>query len=558
MSVALLSLLLFGTLASLGIGGSTDEDAADDPLTEPDELDLGATITESTDGETVSVELGEGETGSLLYVNYTDTEDLGTGAGEYLQARLYLVPEGVELTEINGGDGTMRTLDDMAEDLGFKLLGSWEQGSVLQLADGVTVTNINPSPVVVSDSPIEVIDVEANTDGDDVVTLQEADQARVSTLDLTLTEEEDGTLTVELGPDQDGSVVAVLHESNYRLHGYGARGYEVALQLYHVPEGVTFPDNLDAVPDDVDNGWVEEFFPGEVTLGHLAQHYGMTSLGNWDLGGYVANYVDEEFEDTRIAAPLIVTDVDVQSVYVSDASYDEAPVIAAITPIDNPQDTPFDLPLAGTDGDDTLVGGHLIRTDGGAGEDLIQLDRGGLVLGGEGNDTIDIAGSALIRGGAGDDVIRAEFNGGRPDDFRGGAGDDYIVVNEGGFALGEAGDDTLTASTTEANDGFVYPGLSGGEGADSFQVLTAGPLPDSSPATPFLLARIYGFDPAEDVLVVDTSLGIPQSATFADEYLTLGYTGDTTLQVYLPGLANLDTTQILYRDVVGEVEAAFA
>ncbi len=73
-----------------------------------------------------------------------------------------------------------------------------------------------------------------------------------------------------------------------------------------------------------------------------------------------------------------------------------------------------------------------------------------------------------------------------------------------------------------------------------------------------MLARIYGFDPAEDVLVVDTSLGIPQSAIFADEYLTLGYTGDTTLQVYLPGLANLDTTQILYRDVVGEVEAAFA
>ena len=76
-----------------------EPDVPEEPDTpvEPDEpLYTGASF--SQDGDTVELELGEDETGSLAVFYYTDTEDNGDPDGwvQVSEARFYLVPDSVD------------------------------------------------------------------------------------------------------------------------------------------------------------------------------------------------------------------------------------------------------------------------------------------------------------------------------------------------------------------------------------------------------------------------------------------------------------------------------
>jgi hypothetical protein len=206
------------------------------------------------------------------------------------------------------------------------------------------------------------------------------------------------------------------------------------------------------------------------------------------------------------------------------------------------------LVVNGGDGDDTLSStGIGSEFNGGDGNDLIDVSANDTVNGGTGNDTISSAGGAEVDGGTGDDVLTGEhgdtlfggagndvlseassMSGGDGNDtisggyeLSGGDGDDLLTSYANPYAAGDgdaigmsgdAGNDTLTASADIGYDNTPsvpgsYLGMSGGEGADVFDVQitmpsnisTANSLEDIERDT-FL--NIVDFDPDQDVLAV--------------------------------------------------------
>ncbi len=107
--------------------------------------------------------------------------------------------------------------------------------------------------------------------------------------------------------------------------------------------------------------------------------------------------------------------------------------------------------MAGTDGDDTLIGtADADQIEAGGGQDRVE--------GRAGNDTIlGEAGDDRLWGDVGDDLV---FGGNGHDDLRGGSGNDRLFGQAGDDRLfGEAGDDLLMG-------GIGNDHLSGGEGHD--------------------------------------------------------------------------------------------
>lgn len=179
------------------------------------------------------------------------------------------------------------------------------------------------------------------------------------------------------------------------------------------------------------------------------------------------------------------------------------PFIAALSPVA--------LTIAGTPGDDRLLGSELADViDGGDGNDSIygyggnDTLRGGAgnddVNGGDGNDVIDGGagddwlsgddGDDRIDGGAGNDRI---FSGAGMDELRGGAGNDTLDDSGGGAdMMGEDGNDTLLVSRgmlpLEPQGRYR---LYGGNGNDTL-VLSAGTgLLDGGDDDDFLSIRSY-------------------------------------------------------------------
>lgn len=121
------------------------------------------------------------------------------------------------------------------------------------------------------------------------------------------------------------------------------------------------------------------------------------------------------------------------------------------------------LPIQGSDGDDTILGTDCADDiDGGAGDDNIDA-RGGddTIFGGTGNDHIVAgAGNDVIFGGPGNDVI---FGGAGNDWISGGAGDDRLFGDDGDDTIfGDEGNDLIFAGT--GND-LVF----GGTGNDTIR-----------------------------------------------------------------------------------------
>ena len=118
--------------------------------------------------------------------------------------------------------------------------------------------------------------------------------------------------------------------------------------------------------------------------------------------------------------------------------------------------------IYGMGGDDHLRAGYYTGfMDGGDGNDIVD-GRGSsylrVVEGGAGDDVVYISGSlGFARGGDGNDTIYSTYA------TWGGAGNDTIILSftpqSGGIALGEAGDDDITAASSAAT-------ITGGAGAD--------------------------------------------------------------------------------------------
>ena len=207
------------------------------------------------------------------------------------------------------------------------------------------------------------------------------------------------------------------------------------------------------------------------------------------------------------------------------------------------------LVVNGGDGDDTLSSiGAASEFYGGDGNDLIEVASNDTVNGGTGNDTISSGGGNVVDGGTGDDVLTGQYldtqfggagndvlsgassmSGGDGNDtisggyqLSGGDGDDVLTSYANPYAAGDgdaigmsgdAGNDTLTASADIGYDNTPavpgsYLGMSGGEGADVFDIQLdmsspsyLSPSPTVPTQTDTYLA-IGDFDPAEDVLTV--------------------------------------------------------
>lgn len=201
--------------------------------------------------------------------------------------------------------------------------------------------------------------------------------------------------------------------------------------------------------------------------------------------------------------------------------------------------------VEGGDGDDTITFQPLTpqagdpdtdtsRVDGGAGDDsIVAFGIGGVVSGGEGDDLIAVQGSLeRVDGGAGNDTIfadSADYGGGTP--VFGGAGDDLITLtNSPGFQIGSDanggdGNDTISTTTYLDSSGTTFDTLTGGTGADTFELAFNGTnetnsgvvttITDFRPGFDFLVFR--GDDPdTADTLISDVTLTEAPDGSFTD------------------------------------------
>lgn len=165
-------------------GGEDDEDTSDPQETDSETdtgpetetgTDIGATVTEDEAGN-VSIELGEDETGSLVLFNYSDSEDVGIGLSETYELRLYILLEGSSIPEFSEEGFGGAELDDLEDQLGLQLIGSWPLGTVLPTSEEpYFIDNRSDPPTISANAPIAEYNVEANTDGDDLIYLRPVD-----------------------------------------------------------------------------------------------------------------------------------------------------------------------------------------------------------------------------------------------------------------------------------------------------------------------------------------------------------------------------------------------
>ncbi len=130
-------------------------------------------------------------------------------------------------------------------------------------------------------------------------------------------------------------------------------------------------------------------------------------------------------------------------------------------------------------GNDTILADVSAAIDGGTGDDVLVLRRGGLALGGTGNDTISALTDAQVDGGAGNDDILL-LQGGLA---LGGEGNDQITVSGYGEAAGGKGNDNVNLYS-----GGIYR-FEAGDGADRLLIST----PESETAPRASQVNLEGF-----------------------------------------------------------------
>ncbi|MEL7117681.1 MAG: hypothetical protein AAGP08_19195, partial [Pseudomonadota bacterium] len=252
--------------------------------------------------------------------------------------------------------------------------------------------------------------------------------------------------------------------------------------------------------------------------------------------------------------------------------------------LDDPSETgAFEETLLGGEGDDTIllergfgadgVIGALI--DGEAGDDILAVDGDvATILGGDGDDTIEAdVFASFVSGGAGNDVMTVDGGASDPTRIEGNAGDDIIdargslnvavlggtgddqLFTDGRVPLGTgytmssdggAGDDLLRHEITTfppALDESQYgpTSLTGGEGADQFEVVLGGGggVFSEDPGDPDSVTVFYvditDFERGTDTIVVEVgNVSSSYTPTVAELEEDTG-AGTTTLSVLLEG-----------------------
>ena len=298
----------------------------------------------------------------------------------------------------------------------------------------------------------------------------------------------------------------------------------------------------------------------------------------------------------------------------SDTSVDDNDESAETPETEAPEDeTIDDLLVSGTEGNDTLQASEGQTVNGLAGDDVLTENGGNSVLnGGAGNDTLDGDGNVTLNGGEGNDSISIAAEAGSNSSVDGGAGDDSILaqgtivnvtggdgndtitsdaldsgggtpifgeagddlliaINSPGFQIGTSldgglGDDTLQTETF-LNSSDSYDTLTGGDGADTFDLNFPGVFPSSTPFSDQgdvdvgVVTTVTDFVPGEDVLDLSdafTNVDNPttasvsfveaEDASFTDVIFTAtptNGTGTITGTIRLDGTTNLTQSDVI-------------
>ena len=343
----------------------------------------------------------------------------------------------------------------------------------------------------------------------------------------TLTIRSDGTVDIELGEDEPGTLAAFVYQDAIDTPDPNNPTIVYEARFYLVPEDVDLPMNSNE--ERVQIPGKEPGHIGEFSLSDMEAALGLELLGTVDLGadnlGYDVfdpNGLRSELPPVTANAPLEIfrglaqTERDDIFAFLGEyapPTYKGASRIVATGDTDVTDETDWIfLPqtaqsgtLNGAGGDDYLItgadGSDLI---GGAGDDkLSALADATTIAGGAGNDDIRASGSGVVNGGAGNDDIFASggdvsasggyygmplenititdaplvLNGGDGDDTiradyvtaeaNGGAGNDLLSLIDGATGYGQAGNDTIRI---ERDGGIAY----GGAGDEVMQVSRSG------------------------------------------------------------------------------------
>ncbi|WP_299043416.1 hypothetical protein [uncultured Tateyamaria sp.] len=194
---------------------TTPEPEDPDPIIEPSdpdvpaEPDVGASFMFDETTNAVSIDVGEDETGRIASIIYVDTEDNEENFVETYEARFYLVPEGTDLTDADfearsdipgqqeyGGSPFNYQLEDFEAFFGLELLGTVpldvpENGGILP--EPGTMRSVLPD--IAANAEVAVHYLEANTDGDDLITFLNEDYVitRGGVTEQVVTEDTTGT-----------------------------------------------------------------------------------------------------------------------------------------------------------------------------------------------------------------------------------------------------------------------------------------------------------------------------------------------------------------------------
>ncbi|MEP1765283.1 MAG: hypothetical protein ABJJ53_01320 [Sulfitobacter sp.] len=477
--------------------GVADQDAVTDEgdLSDEDEamLDLGATFMTTDTG--VSLEVGEDETGSLAVIYYEDTEDRAEDWVEVDEARFYLVPEGVDWSgatwETQGdvpgaeesSDPWNYLLEDFEAHFGLELLGVVD---LLQVPSDDVDDPASRVGEIDANAPVAGYFLEANTDGDDLISFLP----------------EDYVVT------RSGVPLTVVEESTV--------GSDGADWLDAAADGITLDGGEG---DDILTGGIYDGNFSDITLigGEGDDIFSSYSQGNVTID---AGNGDDSIE--RVFA--ISANIDLGS------GDDYANVSGGIV---NAGDGDDEVYAGGYAYDDAETSGATLF--GGAGDDQLTVYAGvadAVAFGGEGDDTLDVYGSGIAHGDAGDDRIYVD---GGAQAF-GGAGDDHLTVYNGL----EEGEEPATLTGGEGRDTFEASVANFGDQDEGvFAIIT-----DFDPDEDVLILNTPEFGRAD---LQNVTLVPDEDGGFMDVHIDYTWEvngGQGTAVVRLAGITDLTLDQI--------------
>ena len=396
--------------------------------------------------------------------------------------------------------------------------------------------------------PEDPVDEPVPVDPADEPVPDEPEEEPVVDTGATVIENEDGSIDVELGADETGSLLAIVTHEETDVTGTGSvNRYDLTLLL--VPEGVDFPRELSDLPEDPQNpdGTPFEFF--SYSLSELADFYDAEELGHWLIGAEwseSSDYYDGSgpiIENQFMNIPTIMTEEPFSVYYARE--FGAGLLFSSFQTHENFDFLEALAPVRGSEDDDTLSNDGHSHTYGLGGDDVIDVDAARAVMGGDGNDTISATDTRVVRGDAGDDVV--------------------VMGSGSADAFGDDGNDTLV---TGADPSFGDPSLHGGAGedvlialretqllgdyrwqegeSDTFMIWDQG-LGETVSDTPVQLGTVSDFGNGSDQLVILTRGGLqPVTMTHADGILTLEYANGSVGQIRID---EIDPAVITFADV---------